>query len=735
MSKTREYKNEKKLIDFTALGIDTSLFSPAANYYKKYKRYPSFEDIDYWDEEVKRLKTGYSVTSPTTGITIKITPEHYCYLNYCRIKLTDDPDGAKGIVFYRKAKTKGTDFPAFWDGDYIFYWVKYIARWGASDYPEVIKDGGISLEDFENLRFPDEVRPKRDKFTVEGKEYTIIGSGKNLVIGKKRRGGYSYKMGNSGSWRYHFGNTKATTLLTAYDMTYLTDDALMTKTVECIDFIDANTPFTKPRIINQFDHKKSGYTENINGANVEKGKLSQVMAISFRANTGAARGKDADEIYVEEAGKAPNLIDFSDATIDTLGDGVYSTGQIIWFGTGGGDSNNWEGFRDIFYEPSTYNCLEFENVWDEGAAGTYCGFFIPDYWNNVGFITENGESLVELAKAYELDIQKDLLRQGKTKKLIARQMEHPFSPAQAFAVNNNNIFDVATIRDWRVYVERNRLHINKGNFGKFTRTAEGKLKFEIDPHSEPLWEYPIKRNSGIKKSAAIIWFEPVKVAGKVPDDLYIIDVDTYRYDESTGVSVGAVYVKIRPSNLAPFNLDDRIVAQYVGRPRNKDEFCKIVFDLAEYYNAKIGYENDDQTLLDWAKVQRLNLAKWFESEFQLAYDERLKTANSSVSRKYGMHIGSGKLNERKMTGDEYIKEWLETPRTKDEYGNIQLNLHTIYDIGLLKELEQYNPEKGNFDRVAAFRIQMYHGRELVYQRREAIKKEQRSKFFEHNFFK
>jgi hypothetical protein len=100
-----------------------------------------------------------------------------------------------------------------------------------------------------------------------------------------------------------------------------------------------------------------------------------------------------------------------------------------------------------------------------------------------------------------------------------------------------------------------------------------------------------------------------------------------------------------------------------------------------------------------------------------------------------MHIGAGKLDERKLTGDEYIKDWLETRRTVDADGNVKLNLHTIFDIGLLKELEEYNPEQGNFDRVAAFRIQRYHARELVYKRLEARKEQKMSRILTHQFFK
>lgn len=742
-------KESVKLIDFTKLGIDTKLFSPAANYFKKHGRYYDHTDFEYWDEEYRRCVEGYSVTSKTTGHTVSITGEHYCYLNYCRIKLTDDPDKNKQKkVLYKKAITKEYTFADFWDGDYIYYWLKIIARFGASDYPQVKKDGGLTLEEFNNLHLPDEIRIKaytfEDEDVEKGKVFTLYGSGKNLVIGKKRRGGYSYKMANGGSRRYHFFR-KATTLLAAYDATYLMDDALMTKTVECIDHIDKYTPFTKGRVINLDDHKQCGRKQKIGGdadgvggVEVISGRLSQVIAGSFRANKALARGKDADEIYVEESGKAPNLLEFTDATMDTLSDGIYSSGQIIWFGTGGGDNTDWEGFKTIFYNPSKYNCLEFENVWDEDGRGTYCGLFIPDYWTNVGFITENGESLVELAKEYEIEFQKvEYIDKGDIRGLVARRMEHPHSPAHAFAVSSHNIFDVTSIREWRLKVERERLHTNLANVGKFVIKDDGTLKFELDNTLSPFWEYPIDKNTPNKTGAVVIWYEPLKTGGIVPAFRYIIDVDSYRYDESTGASVGACYVKIRPSENVPFNLDNRIVAQYIGRPRTKEDFCKIVFQLADYYNAKIGYENDDQTLLDYAKQKRFELHRYFEDEFQLAFDEKIATSKSGVKgRKFGMHIGSGKLNARKYTGDEYIKDWIEEVRGTDSEGRQQLNLHTIYDIGLLKELESYNPEKGNFDRIAALRIMMYHEREIVYTRRqEQVKKRQsQHDFFNHKMF-
>ena len=66
---------------------------------------------------------------------------------------------------------------------------------------------------------------------------------------------------------------------------------------------------------------------------------------------------------------------------------------------------------------------------------------------------------------------------------------------------------------------------------------------------------------------------------------------------------------------------------------------------------------------------------------------------------------------RKQQGELYIRDWLSSPRSKDDEGNVTLNLHKIYDPALLQELIKFN-HKGNFDRAMALMIGMYHSREL-----------------------
>ena len=87
--------------------------------------------------------------------------------------------------------------------------------------------------------------------------------------------------------------------------------------------------------------------------------------------------------------------------------------------------------------------------------------------------------------------------------------------------------------------------------------------------------------------------------------------------------------------------------------------------------------------------------------------DKRELRTTTVKRQYGMHM----TEQRKRQGEIYIRDWLISPRGTDENGENLLNLHKIYDPALIQELIKFN-HKGNFDRVMAFMIGMYHTREL-----------------------
>ena len=75
-----------------------------------------------------------------------------------------------------------------------------------------------------------------------------------------------------------------------------------------------------------------------------------------------------------------------------------------------------------------------------------------------------------------------------------------------------------------------------------------------------------------------------------------------------------------------------------------------------------------------------------------------------------------------------------TPRNTSEDGKQILNLHKIYDPALLTELIKFN-HVGNFDRVMALMIGMYHTRELYNAEVKDILEDRASdKWFDKNYY-
>lgn len=640
----------------------------------------SYEWEEYWDEQERRCVEGYEVGG------VKITGHHYDYLNFSQITLTDESE-LLGIKKDKKKKsaTKKVAFPDFWDGDYNYFWAVDIAR------------NGIDEEDYKNLKL--------------GVKILDLDGGRNVCVSKARRKGFSFKNGAIVSNTYTHGRN-ITSIIGAYLTEYLYPKGTMTMFNEYSQFKNKHCgAFARRRLKTEPDFVKAGFHEKVNGIWVESGRLNTVIATSFFNNPGAARGKDATLILMEEAGKFPNLKEAYQQTLDTIKDGIYMTGQILVFGTGGGEDSNWEDFEELFYDWDTYDMLPFENQWDSEDQET-CSFFFPEYQNLVGFIDENGNSMTEQALSHGEAIREKKRKSARDPKAVDRYAaERPNNPKEAFMRINQNIFPVKLLNDHLNTLKRDSRFRHLGVPGEFSYKNE-KLTFMPDHNLVPIYNYRSKVNSGKEDTngAVVMYQAPYRKDGKVPKDLYYICVDTFAYDEAVEGSLGVCYVIKQPNGYS--HPDDMIVASYIARPQSLDDFSHVIFQLAEYYNAEVGLEWERcSSVIDYAK--RFKKMDMLAPAFELAFDEKLVNKSGSTV-KFGMRIGSGQDDVRKNIGLSYIRDWLLLPIAKDENGNVtKLNLHNIPDPGLVEELIKFN-KKGNFDRVSALLIGMFFRRELAY---------------------
>jgi len=622
---------------------------------------------EYWDNQRHRCIYGYTVGD------ITITGNHYFYLNFCPIDRSVEEVLPDGIVLAKRERT----FPAFYDGDF-----KY--------------------------------------FTAVD---TCRKSNRHMTVLKARRKGYSYKAAAMLA-RNYFLVRNSKNYVFAGQKEYLIGDGLLSKAWEILSFVDNNTAWTQPRLKDREMNKMSGYKKNVNGADVELGMKSMIMGVSLKDNPDKVRGKAGELIFFEEAGAFPGLLKAWEVAMPTMRQGANTLGTMIAFGTGGTEGADFEGMEELFYNPDSYDCLAFENVWDAGARGTYCGHFVPIYENLEGFIDKDGNSSMDSAIAFEEENRVKKKGTNDPKALDQYIAEHPMNPREATLQISANLFDIASLQEHYNNVKVNKL--NKiGTAGKLYFGKDNKIEFRLDGDAKPIIRYPHRKEDDLN-GAIVIYEAPYKnEKQQVPVNLYIICHDPYGQNQSAdSSSLGSCYVLKRVNNIS--RPDDMIVASYVGRPHSQDEYNRNMFMLADYYNAKIGFENDRGEVIAYARRHRkLNR---LQEEFEMLDKKDLRS--KTVKRQYGMHT----TEARKRQGELYIRDWLNTVRSKNEDGSQVLNMHKIYDLALLQELIKFN-HMGNFDRVMSLMVGMYHTRELYNAEvKETLEDAAASKWFDQNYY-
>ena len=629
--------------------INTDRVRPAALNFMRNGYYtsalPGTKDYyEFWDQERKRCLYGYIIDE------LSITGNHYFYLNYCPIDRSVDEELPDGVVIARRERT----FPAFYDGDWKYF--------NAIDHAR-----------------------RTDK---------------HLVVLKARRKGYSYKAASMLCRNYfHIRNSK--NFVFAGQKEYLIGDGLLSKAWEILSFVDDNTAWTQPRLKDREMIKMSGYKKNVNGADVELGMKSQIMGVSLKDAPDKVRGKAGELIFFEEAGAFPGLLKAWEVTMPVMRQGAKTLGTMVAFGTGGTKGADFEGMEELFYNPDSYDCLSFENVWDDGGVGTQCGYFIPIEENLEGFIDDDGNSLREPAKEFEQKNRNKKKGTNDPKAYDQYIAEHPSNPREATLQVSSNLFDIASLQEHYNNVKVNNLHAI-GNNGRLYYAHNGEIKFKLDGDARPILRFPHRKEDNLE-SCIVMYESPYKNENQqVPHNLYLICHDPYAQAQSAdSSSLGSAYVIKRVNNIS--SPDDLIVASYVARPNSQDEYNKNLFMLADYYNAKIGFENDRGEVIAYARRHR-KLHR-LQEEFEMLDKKDLRS--KKVKRQYGMHM----TEARKRQGEIYIRDWLNTIRSTDEKGNQTLNMHKIYDLALLQELIKFN-HSGNFDRGMSLMVGMYHTREL-----------------------
>lgn len=666
------------MVDFNKKIVNSNKFrGPALQFIAtgSYCVYPegTSEYFKFWDEESKRCVDGYTADDGDF-----ISGYNYFYLNYCPISRIVNHITTDELGNTKVKRVNEVTFPDFWDYDYYYF-----------------------------------------NAVQEAQE-----QGKHLCLLKSRRKGFSYK-GGSMACRNFYLIPYSKTFIYASNKQYLTDDGILTKAWDYMDFIDKNTAWGKKRSVNTQMRRRAGfYTKDDYGNIIELGYKSEIIGVTLKDNPDVVRGKKANLIMFEEGGSFSELgAAWQIARPSVEVDGIAFGTMIVW-GTGGDVGSAFETMKDMFYNPDGYNCLGFDNIWDESATTNKCGFFVPQYTNldirdengKRIYMDEDGNTYRKKSLEHILAERQVVITNATNNAAVDRYVaERPITPAEAMLEFNGNIFPKKELQEQLALLRTNKKLQNHKQVGDLVWQPDGSLKWVIKKTGD-ITHYPLRTKRDEVTGALIgddptgsivIWEHPNKDASV---GLYIAGIDSYDYDESSTTSLGSCFIYKRVQSIEQYS--DIIVAEYTGRPKSAEDFYENVRKLLIYYNARAMYENQNKGIFVYFTNKHC--------DYLLADQPDIINdivSNSKVNRKKGCHMNK----QIKQWGWGLIKDWL-----NDINADGKKNLYNIMSEPLLEELIAAN-DVVNVDRVMALTQVMIYREQLYNVKVKEIKKENKNR--------
>lgn len=654
------------MIDFNQRLHDTDKFRQAAIFFQQHGCYTlaprgTTDYNKYWEQETDRCINGY--TAPDGE---GITGYNYFYLNYSPIMRLKEEEYTDREGNLRKRRQRILEFPSFWDYDYYYF---------------------CAIEQAE----------------LEGKHMAVL---------KCRQRGYSFK-GGSMLVRNYMLIPGSKNFAIASEQKFLIGDGLLTKAWQIMDFLDKHTAWAKQRLVSTRMERTSGYkiTDEF-GKQTEQGYLSSITGITLKNDPERVRGTRAKLVLWEEGGKFPSLLDawrIEQPSVET--DDGKAFGLMIAFGTGGTEGASFEGLKELFYKPKSYNVLSFPNIWDEGRENTECAFFVPAYSNlesfdddgNQVYMDKDGNSYKEKAIQNLIDQRNKVKDGGASQQSIDRFIsERPIRPAEAVLELGKNIFPRKLLMDQLTRIRTNKKLQSMKHVVDLEWDGNGQVKATEKPSGD-ITNYPLKKGDK-PHGSVVIWEYPVK---DPPLGLYIGGCDPYDHDDSFTNSLGSTFIfkRVRAGEA----WTDVIVAEYSGRPDTAEEYYENVRKLLTFYNARLLFENERKGIYPYFTNKHCDYL--LADQPDKIISEVFK--DSKVQRRKGCHM----TKQIRAYGEGLILEWL-----LDEFEEGHPNVERVYSEPLIEELIE-NDGVRNVDRVIALCMVMIY-REELYQLKVSSAKEQ-----------
>lgn len=655
--------------------VNTHLLTEAADYYRKHGEYcpykiDSLPHRQFRKREQYRRKHGFEapcLLDPKGTIhNVRITGNHYNFLNYTRMEQLDETTIKRGKVNTAK---KHYDFPKFLDAQFWFFNV---------------------LEFAENNGF-------------------------HVIIDKTRRGGFSYINASTAANRVNAYSRKVV-INVAIDKKYLIQrGGLSNFAINNLKFYEEKTPFKRGIYSTVNTDFRLGY-KLPNGIEADNSWSSALLSVSAFNDPDCAIGKDAVEVNVEELSTMDNFDAFMEVTEPAMRTGAYTTGILKCWGTA--TSGDMSTFEANFYNPKAYHFMPFEDVWDTDMRGEICGYFKPYCWGLQGEIDgkygvdKDGNSDIEISLKIAA---KERIHKKESAKTYAEYInylgQYALFPAESFSSATENIFSSEELTAWetRLRLEPDFRFYIDGQLERINGVVSFKSNVRLAKEGKKVYDYiqgVPRRGNEDPHGCVRIWFMPEyeeyfddetkRMIKGIPKGKYSLSYDPVGVDKEKKEitdrhSHNSIAVWENPSERNGFR--QKMVACYYGRPDKLEEADEIFLNLAIFYGAvgTAGVEtNRGETVSNFRKWGYL---KYLEHEPLFVWDPTIK---GKVSTTYGYNVGGA---DKKLNALRLVKEMLYEEVGKKEDGSPKYAFEFILDYQTILELKKWNAE-GNFDRVS-----------------------------------
>ena len=482
----------------------------------------------------------------------------------------------------------------------------------------------------------------------------------------------------------------------ASEQKFLIGDGLLTKAWQIMDFLDKHTAWAKQRLVSTRMERTSGYkiTDEF-GKQTEQGYLSSITGITLKNDPERVRGTRAKLVLWEEGGKFPSLLDawrIEQPSVET--DDGKAFGLMIAFGTGGTEGASFEGLKELFYKPKSYNVLSFPNIWDEGRENTECAFFVPAYSNlesfdddgNQVYMDKDGNSYKEKAIENLIDQRNKVKDGGASQQSIDRFIsERPIKPAEAVLELGKNIFPRKLLMDQLTRIRTNKKLQSMKHIVDLEWDGNGQVK-ATEKKSGDITNYPLKKGDK-PHGSVVIWEYPVK-------------------DPPLGLYIGGcltpgekVYTQRGLVNVEDVTLDDKLLNKNgkfveINNLQRYEKKDGSIFKVKPYGSFRTTTFTGEHPIWvydkGFVKAKDLKEEDWLEipnryiNNNYVDIDEKL----SKLYYFYGLWLGDGFCNKNGNSYDIYLSIGKDEEDLAQFYDSLILELFDRKCIRVHKDKEQ-----------------------------------------------